>query len=197
MKDWIWLIVPLLPLLIFLIRQIFIREEQPPPRRRQQPRPAQRPAAEQRGGGDLKRFLDEVRQLRERPTSSPKLGEPSPAFVAPVPDSKPIPEPQQRGQDSGLQTQRWQQLPSQQPVVLEIPSVLPADPLPAAPALKVQPLTLDPKAVPLPIRPVMAPKKVSAATRRLVSLLGSRDSLATAVLLKEVLDRPISMRPHR
>jgi hypothetical protein len=172
MREWTWLIVPLVALLLFLLSQVLNKDRQQVEQRRPQRRP----------GGELQRFLEEVRQLRQAKEPEPKLGEPVPLYVPPPP---PPPVVQQRPE-----VRRTVAVPVL--VGREVLDVLPANE-PSAPPQGVSPKP----AAALTVAPLVTPSRVAPAVRRLVALLRDPRSLATAVLLKEVLDRPLAVRRRR
>jgi hypothetical protein len=179
-EKWTWLIVPVMMFVLFVLSQIMKRDEDKPrPRRQPQPRrdPAE-PQQPQDQRGDLQRFLDEVQRLRER--AEQKKQEASSPWAPPRP-VQPVIVP-----EAG-QAQR------RKPVVKavkkeEVLEVVPVDTATEQPA---RILIAASREHARPARPV------SPAAKQLLALLRSPSSLATAVLLKEVLDRPLCLRNER
>ncbi len=191
--DWKLLIIPLIPLAVWIIATIFqsLGEQQQKEKeqeRRRTPRPDARPRGEPkpaaaRPGSDLDRFLQEARQrrtvsraARAEPDRPPLRQEAPPPVVdvpvaVPVEVARPVPRPEPR------------------------PAPPPEPPRPAAPVATPAPAPAAEPAVPqAPIVVLPTPPPVSPVVARLRALLRDRSSLQTAIALREVLDRPKCQR---
>jgi hypothetical protein len=170
--DWKALIIPLIPLAIWIIVSIFrareeAKEDQQPEPDESPKRPTQQPA--RRMLSDRERFEQQAqarrtvsRANREQPAKPPRADE--------LPRAVPAAAPRARRAE-----------PAGPPVLLATP-VVPAstEPDPAPP--------VPPAAVPKVARPV------SPFAERLRAMLLDRDTLKTAVLLQEILGPPVSRR---
>lgn len=187
MPQWSWLIVPVTMFVLFLLSQILKRNEE---KDRASRRPAPRPEQPEDTRSDMQRFLDEVQRLRDQATRKREAAAPPWS-----PPPRPVPVVEEVRQPIRVTPRPVPQ--RRQPVVR---------PRPAPEVLEV--IAVDQESASRAAKPVVTAKAVTtvlAAARRpvapiaveLLSLLSSPRSLATAVLLKEVLDRPLALRSER
>jgi hypothetical protein len=196
--DWKLLIIPLIPLAVWIIATIFQslgeqQEKEKEQERRRTPRPDgmprgdPKPTAARRPGSDLDRFLQEARQRRtvsragRTELDRPPLRQEAPPPVVDVPVAvpvevaRPIPRPEPPP------------APVAEPPRRVAPIATPAPPPPPEPAPPPRPVVVSPTTA-VPVSPVVA---------RLRALLRDRTSLQTAIALREVLDRPKCQRGGR
>jgi hypothetical protein len=220
--DWVKWIIPLIVIALYILGHLAsMQREQPrrPMARSPQPPPDPDERAKRRpASSDLESFLDEMRQ-RKRLEEEPVLAEES---SRPLPRHEP-----RRGDERSKsravgskppQTKPPQTKPPQrrtEPVVVVQPMPVSAAP-PSLPAVRSTTPTITIKAAtpmappPPPARPAApqaAPQRLDAPTVTakpvsplagvVVDLLKSRQSLAAAFLLREILDRPLSQRCRR
>jgi hypothetical protein len=195
MNNWEWL-VPVIILLIWIVNH-FLRgadEDRPVNRPRGGDRPGEgRPA--RRSSSEIDRFLDEVnrrrRQAAERKQSAPPRERPAPATARTTrPSSPPRPASSRSAPPPRVVRQPLDRRPERQPpgeTVVVMESVPIAQVAAASPS--------EPPLPPPPVSPSSQPP--SAAMVQLASLLGSADSLRTAVVLHEIFSAPLSHRRHR
>ncbi len=196
--DWWQLIIALVFITIYVVKHILsVQQEQtaqPKARaQREWAKEATKPAEVRTSDEDvaqdrseLDRRIEEAQERRRdldepRPMSLPvpRRSIPMPTVIAPPryqprTDERSMPEPPR---PRGLRTA------PPRPV---IPVVLPVPP-PAASVASTLP----------PLAAVIAQRPVSPAVRQVLQLLNSRDNLAVAVILREILDRPMSRRRRR
>lgn len=163
--DWKVLVIGLIPLGVWILSTIFRGLEDAREQEKPQPAPGERPPrTPRRPSSELDRFLDEARKRRE---VSPKR------TVEPVLEALPVPKPSP-------------------PPRVEAPPPRPRKPEPAPPPVVVLPVELPPA----PPAPARLPQRdqPSPALAKVVAMLRGRDAVATAVVLREILDRPLSQR---
>lgn len=177
--DWRILLIPLIPLAIWIIATIFRSleskkdEEQFEPRRREAETPA--PVAQRRqSASELDRFLQQAKQRRS--------GSRAHREAPPTPALSPLSEP------------RLEELPRARPA----PPPTAATPVavasaPVLMALPVPQQELLPS-LPSPIAPPPPRWQPPAVLTRLSEMLADRDSLRAAIALQEILNRPVSQR---
>ncbi|MBM4068698.1 MAG: hypothetical protein FJ271_07105 [Planctomycetes bacterium] len=210
--DWLKLIIPLIFVAVWIISQLAKNKEQAAGRAKPPPLPLDDEEAPRarRSASEVDRFLEEVRRRRARAegrTDSPAVADrPRSKPIAQRPPPRPAPEPARS-------------LPplAQVPPPLPIPSLAtPTLPLPAPPPLpaprKATPVTSSsrlPQAeiaiaevvsadrlAPLVAGTVARPAR-SPAVMQALNLLGSRQSLVAAIVLREILGPPVSKRKGR
>ena len=178
--DWIKLAIPLIAVAVWIVSNLANQQKEqrklprvpPPPAKPRDPHDplATEPVAKP---DEDNKYREEMQRKREKKP-----------VVKTLPRPRPTKRPEIVLKPSRLPTIL---VPAPAPVVRrEEPPPLPA-PLPAAPeqvAKVSQPA-------------VVRAKPKSAAIRSLHELLGKRENLTTAFLLKEVLDLPVSKRPKR
>ena len=185
--GWVVLTIVIVVAVISAVSQVLKgqKEAAAPPPRRARPRPAQGGAGVRSSSGDIDRFLQEIDRLRKRPAEAAEPGRSkgrptaTPVRSAGVPVVEPV---RARRLDPPPVAPRLEDLP--------VAAVVP--PPPARPALPP----------PTPAAPTIAALgKVATATARkgpqtpfgkdLVAMFsGSRQAIATAVILQEVLGPP-------
>ncbi len=176
--DWVSLAIPLIAVAVWIFSHLAGQQKETRPPLRSAPRPRnpldpQASNAPSRPEEDNK-YREEMGRQRENKT---------------IPARRPLPQPKQPR--------------PKRPMTGPKPPPLPAILLPSQPASNIQDIALD--ALPLTVEPVIkigqvaAPieKPKPAAVKNLLELLKKKDSLTTAMLLKEVLDLPLAKRPRR
>lgn len=215
--EWIKWLIPLIAIAVWILSQLAGNQQEqkrPSPRPLPPRDPDQDPRA-RRASEDLEEFLEKIKRRKdadERTAAEPVVliaeevaaPRPAPRRTAPPPLPRPV---EQRRKSAPIGGKRPERRP--EPVVLAEPISLapeewsrmaamptPAVPqapqaLPAAPAAPGAPQALH--------RPEALPGKASLppAARLVRELLKSRQSLAAAVLLREVLDAPLCRRARR
>jgi hypothetical protein len=202
--DWKTFIIPVIGLAVWLLAQMMGREvnkrptRTPPPKppeeepsaqsgpRWQRPAPPAPPAEPaprpQQTSAELERFLREVRRRQQAATPKPREVEvsrpqptPRPVVLAPAP-VRPV---------------QAAEPPRPRPTV--IPEALPA------PTSTLPTQTLPVLSAPPAPTTVSAPtsRPSSIAARQVRALVQSRHSLAAALVLREIFDKPLSRRPRR
>lgn len=183
--DWQAWIIPVIAVGVYIVSQLMSREANkrpaarptpPPPRPPEEPaaKPGQRPA---RVSTEMDRFLEEVRR-RQKPPPKPREADqpqPSPRPAATIPVR--IPEPVRTRVSKPAE------------VIPRAIPVLKAVPLPAAPELSAPP---QPAVVAMP-----PPRPATKAVLQVRELLKNPQGLAAALVLREILDKPVSCRPRR
>jgi hypothetical protein len=200
--DWIKLAIPLVVLAFWILGHLLRnqQEEAPPMSRRLPPRPDGDPPGTRprRTTTDVERFLEEVRRRREGQPSNltqeeeeAETGRSKDATsTRPVPPARPVlPVPRP--------VEPVQRPPLKRPLLREPPAVVPVPPpaeevvvarLVAGPG-EVAPPRSGPPPVPSSLLDMKAPSAV-----QLLHFLKSRQSIATAVVLREVFEAPLSRR---
>lgn len=222
MEKWITWLIPLIAIAIWILSQLAGNQQQKRPTPRPYPPgdPEQDPRA-RRSPDDLEDFLEKMKRRKDaaEQTAPERAGAErtaaEPVLVAeevPRPRTLPPPLPrpvEQRRKSNPIGAKKPQRRP--EPVILAepfssapaelnrtvtMPSMTPVIPqapqaLPAAAAAPTAPQALH--------RPEALPTKVSLppAARMVRELLKSRQTLAAAVLLREVLDAPLCKRARR
>jgi hypothetical protein len=172
--DWKILIAfVLFPTIVYVMRAILGKEEE---QRQSQRRLPQRPPSRPRQSGtDMERFLEEINR-RRREAASPRPSTPvpkRPTVVVPPPRPKTAakPTPERR----------------QQPTITDV--------------VAVEEVVAVPKQQPGPARGATAPVPQADRTppllKELRALLASPKNARSAILLQEVLGRPLSQRGNR
>lgn len=174
--DWKVLIIGLIPLGVWILSTIFRGIEDAREQEKPRPAPGERPAPKtpRRPTSELDRFLDEARRRRD---TSPKRREEPILEAVPVakPPAPPPPAPPrvEKRPPKPREVRKASQ-PAPTPYVNVVPVELPAPP----PA----PARLPPAHPPSP------------ALAKVVAMLRDRDAVTTAVVLREILDKPLSQR---
>ncbi len=205
MNNWaIWLIL-LIPVAVSILSLLFR-----PPKEEPRPGPRMRPNAQEGPGNrpprrsvsEIDQFLEEINRRRREAAERRRASEPTPLPVPP-PEAKPVPPPPPRPVPPPVSKPRRPERPRPVPprrrepvpevvrVVVPEPAPLPFQepPLPALPA--------EVPALPLPTFLESYRRPPSLALVQLAPLLSSMQTLRSAILLREILDRPISQRPRR
>jgi len=181
--DWVKIAIPLIAVAVWILSNLANQQKEtrkpprvpfPPPRPRVPDKPL---PPEARPRENVDRYREEMDRKREKkPTMATPLTKPRPRRVEAVPKPpplvlRPVPAPTSRGASNNPQAQTATNvyLPVPVPVVVEV-------------VAKVGEAA----------RPIARPAPV--AIQNLLELLKKRDSLSTAVLLREVLDVPVSKR---
>lgn len=222
--DWVKWIIPLIVIALYILGHLASMQREQP--RRPMARPPQPPpdpderAKRRPASSDLESFLDEMRQRKrlEEEQVEPVLVEES---------SRPLPrhEPR-RGDERSKSRAVGSKLPQSKPPQTKPPQrrtepVVVVQPMPASPAppplaarsttptitIKAATPMAPPPPPARPAAPQAAPQRLDAPTVTatpvsplagvVVDLLKSRQSLAAAFLLREILDRPLSQRRRR
>jgi hypothetical protein len=190
--DWLKLLVLLVPVAIWILTNLAKNRDEPRKLRAPSPRDdedAPRPIR-RRAPSDVDRFLEEVRRRREskkKPEEAPAQArtsrpvQPAPATVRPAPRKVPSPPPlppQPLRQEPG---RRFEQRREEVVVAEVVPETTP----PSAGARAIPTLMKIPTVGSAPRRP---------SVRQTLALLKAPQSLATAVLLQEILGKPLCQR---
>lgn len=183
--DLRWLI-PLIGVAVWIISQIASNQREAARRlpRSQPPRlpddfpEADNPKPQPKASAELDRFLEEVRRRQQTPPRpEPVQPRPRAPVVEPVRPKKAPPSPA-----SAFQPIKIRGIPAEEPVAVALPVV--PQPTPAVPT-------------PITVPPSVSKPAASQAILQVQSLLRQRRSLASAMLLREIFDRPVSQRPRR
>jgi hypothetical protein len=219
--NWFFWLLPVIALGIWILSNLLTnREEEKRPAR-----PVRRPAAGDESGRpqqpvltDLDRFLQEVNRRRqaaearaanpaqarppvpapvpiaERPARVPRP-EPAPPRVRPVPTSQPARRSTPRPSPPVRRSSTRDEPPLALPV--EVVVARASDRVPERAAI------IFPAAAPAPVAPPNSPEEAPPPVRRsqssgsLRELLTSRDSVRTAIVLREIFDPPLAARTGR
>lgn len=215
--NWEVLLIGLIPLAVWILGSIFRGAEES----RENPR--QKTAGDgaalkvpRRPASELDRFLDEARRRREgsqkrRPEPTPK-----PAVVlAPPPVERPPPveksprlprreeAPPPRPREASSPPRQRETAPARpareappRPVVVPPPAPAPA--APETPLSRVEQPEL-PEILPQLAGTAGGPRRSSPALVHATAMLCDRNALVAAFILREILDRPLALRPptHR
>jgi hypothetical protein len=214
--PWEALIIPLIALAVWILGAIFRGGEQQQQERERRPRSGAeggRPRGPRRPTSELDRFLEEARARRkpaappvetERPRPEPVILEAVPVETPPEkPPERPRPSPERRPKPRPPVTTPpvapAVRVPVAQPIAMPA-AVAPAPP-PPAPVMERRTPTQNPEAERAPALamsvPTTQPRRTSALGLKLLEMLRDKQSLATAVMLREIFDRPVAMRRHQ
>ncbi len=197
MRNWHF-IIPIIAVAVWILSSLIKGNEEQVRRPRPRPEPDEPPPDRpRRAPSEIDRFLQEVQRRRkdkdgeERRKDPERRAEP---VMAEIPRAIPvepilIPEPLRRA--SGRHGERASKRRS-----VEVPPVVVQEVPPPA-ALATSGSFWQPPAQaaqPTAARAAGTPAQQTSASRQLLALLRSPQSLGTAFLLREVLDRPLSMR---
>ncbi len=190
-------IIPLIALAVWILHYIFQGEDEskPQPRPRQPaagPRPVDRP---RRPVSDLDRYLEETRRRRQDdgrpvvvaevvPVAPPRAEEKPRAVVSPVRPAAP-PRIERRPPPSAPELAR--RPPPAQP---SLPSAMDVAPLPTNPIVRQEVTSLRTDAPPMAVEVLGGTRAPSPLLGELARMLGTPRSLAAAVILHEMLERP-------
>jgi hypothetical protein len=192
--EWWQLVIALIVITAYVVKHIVgAQQEQQQARERlrdQAPKPVVATQSDEDVARDrtaLDRRIEEAierrRDMDERPASSPLPKRAIPMPAPPVVLYPPVP--------------RYQ--PSASPVIATPPVKRPTPVKPAIPVVAPAPAThtATPTEAPAVVRALASTKHVSPTLKQVLDLLKSRQSIATAVVLREILDRPMSQRRRR
>lgn len=189
--DWIKVLVALVVIGGWIISAI---QEKGKAAKNNRPKPPPLPPADgepavpPRPVNDLQDFLNEVRRRKQAAEPPRREEEPTPAIlVEERPRRAPKRAPRQRAEPRRAEPPPLMAMPVPEPPPLPSPPSLPPLPPLEAPRLRTEVPTLG-------VAAVVARAPAHPAVRDLLSLLKNRRSLATAVLLREVLDEPLCKR---
>ncbi|MFO0928065.1 MAG: hypothetical protein U0736_13680 [Gemmataceae bacterium] len=188
--NWAFWAIPLIGLAVWVLSTIFRDLDE----RMEKERRAKRETADAGGrarvprqsNNELDRFLEEARRRRE--SAPKKRAEKPPRQQQPVLTAQPVDPPRRK--------------PMAAPVERPVPTMKPAEEVQAVLATPAPTVTPPPSAAPVPAartasRGEAPPRRPPAAIAQLRNLLGDRNSLAAAFLLREVFDAPLSVRRRR
>jgi len=197
---WHVLIILLIPVAVVILASLFRGAEQRNKKDRPlaQGRESRNPSG--RGGTDLDRFLEEARRRREAAERREAAG-----TRQEIEMPKPTPPPPRQKRQSRPTPPRPREMPEptprRKPVVLEEvpvarPVVVLAEPTPAQPvrpgeSTSVKPVEL---AAPPPAPINTQPKAPSPVLQQVARMLRSPQSAASAIVLREIFDQPLSRR---
>jgi len=210
--DWVKWLIPLIALAVWIISNLA--------RNREEPRRPARPSTPAGGSGEppngprsgprrssaeIDEFLQEVRRRREaneqrkaarkapvkpearRPVETPR---PRPSLAMPEPVTPPAPPPPAPAAPAFITT--LPRVPGAAPGVAREEVVVArviSEPAPVPAAIPATPAP----ALPVPVRRLGPP----AAPRQILQMLRNPQSLARAIVLREILEGPLSRRPRR
>jgi outer membrane biosynthesis protein TonB len=210
--HWEVLIIPLIAIGVWVLSTIFkgVEDERQKERLRRGPGNQGGGPRPRRPVTDLDRFLEEARRRRQT-AAQPRLAEPvqevrpRPSEQQPTPPPpRPVPVPPRA---APARTERPRPVRTQ-PAVRRVEPAPTRRPIPMEPVTEVQPIPVvvpvadrpeptsqpapSPSPAPPPAAPatVMQPQPASPALARLVGLLRSPQSAATAFVLREIIDEP-------
>jgi hypothetical protein len=203
--DWIKLAIPLIVLAIWILGHLLRnQQEEIQPPRRLPPRPDDDPfkARPRRPASDVDRFLEEVRRRREqqqpatltREEEEAEFGRSSDAPVAKASPPRPVlPRPVEAAQATVKRRPLRESVPTPPPAVASVVEEVVVARLVASPGETSAPIgsTLG---LPAALAPGEASRGRPAAAAHLLHLLKTPKSLATAVMLREVFEPPLSRR---
>jgi hypothetical protein len=208
--PWEALIIPLIALAVWILGAIFRGGEQQQERERR-PRPGPeggRARPPRRPTSELDRFLEEARARRKpAPPVETERSQPEPVMLEAVPVETPPEKPRERPPPSPERRPKPRppvatttpvappvRVPVAQPLTMPAP-VVPAPP-PPGPVMEMAGPTQKPQGEPAPAIsvPPTRLRRPSAAALKLLEMLRDKQSLATAVMLREVFDRPVALR---
>ncbi len=203
MGDWVGLLIPLIIAAVWILNQLVKNREDP----RRKPPPLPAPGEDEPGprprrtASDVDKFLDEVRRRRARaegreasapvqapPRRRPPVRQPVPEVQRTFPPPSQVPPPLPRTRppappfSSSLPAPRIP--PREDILVAEVVSLSPA------PAHRLTGLAPAPVLVPVPAVRATA----STPLAETLSLLKKRQTLAAAVVLREIFGPPLSAR---
>ncbi len=194
--DWKVILIGLIPLAVWILSTIFRgieEEEQVPPRARDPqgrlPRGSRRPQTE------LERFLEEARRRREAApprqveASLPTLPISEPVSPPPPPPPPPLPPAPRAPSATVADSSPAPRTPSKRtnkPRQSE-PAV---DPAPRSTSTRPE------KSVEVTIAPApsLSKPKPPEALQRILNMLRDKESVKAALVLREIFDRPLSLR---
>lgn len=180
MLEFKW-IVPVIVVIVWVINAILKSRENEEPVRPK--RPGGGPREGRNPVGDIDRFLQEIDRLRQK-TAEERGTAPPPPVVRPVPRARPVPAPAQRTRPAARPPLAMEPLPLVQPASPAVPIVQPA-----APGTRHGDTART-------LVPSMAGRMAASYSVDLprvneaLNLLRSRQSAATALVLKEILGPP-------
>jgi hypothetical protein len=192
--DWWQLIIALFVITAYVVKQILAAQQgQPnPPAQREWVKDALKkaPATKsdeevERDRTELDRRIEAAQERRRQVDEPPPVASPMPRRSIPMPAPPVIATPVPRYQPV------LNEVPRPPRVIRTPPPVAPVIPTPAppAPSRTVEPAVILPAVIPA--------KPVAPAIRQMLELLKNRETMATAIALREVLDRPLSKRRRR
>jgi hypothetical protein len=199
--DWVQWLIPLVALAVYILSNLAKGQEESrtnrlprPPRSDEAVETAElaEPPRQRRSQEEIDRFLEEVRRRKKtieppqnkplsRPTTAPSQERPRPV-PPPLPKVKLPPPPLPERPRPGDAPRPATKPPSRKRE---------PEPIPVVEALEVTHVPLQPPPA------LVGPLVNSLALQNLKSLLANRQTMATAILLKEILDVPLSKRPPR
>jgi hypothetical protein len=223
--DWIKLLIPLIAIAVWILSHLASNQREQPRRPAPRPQPdGDNPRGEnprpRSSSAELESFLEEMRQRKQYDKDQPV--EPVVVEEAPRPKPPPVPrrEPPRREdrRDDRRKSRSVGSKPPQrrsEPVIVVTPEAAPLSAMPPARSsaplitagatpvqltLSVAPPTVGTSSGgPLTLQHLEAPKMQTApapAARMVRELLKNRQSLGAVILLREILDRPLSQRPR-
>lgn len=182
--DWLKLLIPLIAVAVWILSNMAKNKDMP---RRLQPPPLPPPdendARPRRSANEVDRFLEEVRRRRAEAEGRPA---PPREPVKPTPPSRQsVPERRRATPPVAPPPPRRAPAPPPMPAPAEI--------LEAVVVMPSPPIETRVTKAPLASAPVAVP--VSNALASTVDLLRKKQTLAAAVILREILGPPASARP--
>lgn len=186
--DWPVLIIALIPVAVWILSTIFRGAEELRDKERSQPTGAS-PQVPKRPTTELDRFLEEARRRRD---TAPKQAKPT--IAPPLQEALPVARPSEP--PPPVRREEKIDRPAKRPASERKPPSAPVQPPPRVvemPVVQSESAPVSSQPAPSPTPPTR-PHRPSLLLNRLSTMLRDRDSLATAFLLREIFDRPISQR---
>ena len=220
MDKWLTWLIPLIAIAVWILSQL-AGNQQPPKRSTPRPFPPRDPEQDprSRAPGELEEFLENMKRRkeaeeqtaaeRERAAADRAVAEPvliAEEIVPPRASPPPLPRPvEQRRKSMPVGNKKPPRRPEPVIVIEPPPPVVRTVPMPMsapAPAVTLATLPAVPAAPAAPQaihRPEALPARTSLppVARMVRDLLASRQALAAAILVREVLDPPLCKRRGR
>ncbi len=213
MPWWESLIIPLIALAVWILSTVFRGEEEQPKERARRPGTEGRPRQPRRATTELDRFLEAARARRNNPVTKPAEEDGPPQPEPMVLEAMPVEQPPENPRPRPPRTLERQPKPrpaKASPPLAEpvrVPVAMPVGPaaqitlpsaLPLVPVTELRTPRLQPRgaaaAAPAVIVPPTQPRRAAPAALKLLEMLKDKQTLAAAVMLREVFDRPLALR---
>jgi len=210
---WESLIIPLIALAVWILSTVFRGEEEQPKERPRRPGTEGRPRPPRRGTTELDRFLEAARARRNKPIAKPDEQErppqPEPVVLeampveqppeklrprpSPIVERQPRPRPAKASPPLAEPVRPPVAMPVGPPAQITRPSALPQVPVTETRTPTQNPPGESPPAPAMIVPPTQA-RRPSPAALKLLEMLKDKQTLAAAVMLREVFDRPLALR---
>lgn len=191
--DWVQWVIPLIAVAVYIISALAKPKDEVRPRTQFPPLPqggdpAERPSS-RRTPEEIDRFLEEVRRRKKSAEQQREKKPIPPVIVQERPRPAPaVPVPTPKRERPRLAEPPRPQLPPARPLPAPRPREPEPLPVPMAEVIEAT-VALQPPAAAVVARP-----SVSPVAQSLTGMLRNPSTLAAAIMLKEVLDRPLCKR---